>query len=120
MSRRKHYVFVGDDSIAVKPMTSQERDLQVAYDLDLCVTIEGYELRNGAMALFASEDRGGLYEIDLEVPRMARTLVAMGALNHQPMDWDVRGGLWIFGPGRGWSRDEAEEEAERLRRLVSE
>lgn len=118
MSRRKHYVFVGDTSIAVKPVNTQEPDLQVANDLDLRVVIEGHELRNGAMALFASEDRGGLYEIDLEAPQMARTLVAMGAFDHEQTDWDVRGGLWIFGPGRGWSRDEAEEEAERLRRLV--
>jgi hypothetical protein len=113
MVRRKHYVYVDDTSISVRPVTEQ-LGRQVMSDLGMLVKVVDHVTRNGLLILYPAEDPDSPFPIELFKPALARKLVAAGAFSHKPTDWDVRAGLWIFGPGRGWCQDEAEEEAQRL------
>lgn len=111
MSRGKYYVCVGKD-VVVAQVRSSEPDVQVANDLGVSVYVQGFELRSGAV----------LYTVDepnLPSPTFAQTLVNAGGFWSDNTNVVVRGALWLFGPGRGWSKEEAEIEAARLLSILS-
>lgn len=114
MARGKYYVRVADD-VTVARVRTAEPDMQVTEDLAAgAIIVQGYEIRSGAILYTAEDDPDGVYATDLPRPRLAQELVNFGAFWSDDTRVDVRGGLWLFGPGRGWTHDEAAEEAQRL------
>lgn len=109
---RKHYVWIGDDGIEVRTLKWFMRDMQVMADLERDVLVRRQDLVDGSTALSPVNDPECLYASDLPRPKLANELVWSGALGRER--WAVKGGIWLFGPGRGWSRSAAVAAAQRL------
>lgn len=117
MEHGEYCVFVGN-SLTVRPVLFADPMHQITHDLDAGpVIVVALEADHGAVVCTARNDPVGGCATGLPRPRLAQRLVDRGPFWDDDEPLDVRGGLWVFGPGYGWSYPDAIREARRLRRV---
>lgn len=117
MSSAKHYIWISDDEVQVKKFIWINKDLQIVNDLELSVVTRHYTTDRNVHLVCPINDPDDLYVNTLEPARLANELLWAGALDTR-LRWNIRAGVWLFGPGRGWTERAAEREAERLLKVA--
>lgn len=113
MSSAKHYVWISGDEVQVRRQQWFTKDTQIMHDLQKSVLVHHLTTARGSHLVTPVNDPDDLYTNDLSAVRLANDLLWTGALGTKER-WNVRGGVWIFGPGRGWTEKAAEAEATHL------
>lgn len=112
----KYYLRIDDELVTCLKVTSLDPINIVQEELG-DHAFEEREGHDGRRIFYGTADPHKIYPTPELKPRLARALGVYGFYTGEPARWPIRGALWMFGPGRGWTQEEVWAESDRIRDL---